>query len=55
MPRHLGKGQDRRERHLEKTVEVKDQFYVNCHAIKRTLSKNGKDLDPRQARKKTSA
>jgi hypothetical protein len=32
-------------------TEVKDQFYVNGIDIERTLSKNGKDLTPEQAKK----
>lgn len=31
--------------------EVKEQFFVNGQEIERTLSKNGKDLDPEQTRK----
>jgi hypothetical protein len=33
------------------TTEVKEQFFVNGIAIERTLSKNGKDLNPEETRK----
>jgi hypothetical protein len=33
------------------TIEVKDQFYVNGQQIERTLSRNGKDLSPKETRK----
>ena len=35
----------------KKTLEVKEQFYVNGVSIERTLSKDGKDLTPDQTRK----
>ena len=33
------------------TTEVKEQFFVNGIAVERTLSKNGKDLNPEETRK----
>ncbi len=33
------------------TTEVKEQFFVNGIAVERTLSKNGKDLNPDETRK----
>src|ERR1700757_1535119 len=33
------------------TTEVKEQFFVNGISVERTLTKNGKDLNPEETRK----
>lgn len=42
---------DKNGRVKKTTTEVDEQFYVNGVSIERTLSKNGKDLSPGEARK----
>lgn len=42
---------DKYGRVKHETLEVKEQFYVNGQQIERTLSKDGKELNPEQTRK----